>query len=45
MYECFCKWDCVFSYSYRCKVYFLFIALKSMVAFCKKVVAGFRFCC
>ena len=41
---CFCKRDYVLP-CYRCRVYFLFIALKSMVAFCKKVVAGFRFCC
>ena len=27
------------------KVYFLFIALKRMYAFCKKVLSGFRFWC
>ena len=30
-------------FCYRRNVYFLFIALKRMAAFCKKVVSDFRF--
>ena len=39
---CFCKRDCVLP-CYQWEVYFLFIALKRMWSFCKKVVSDLRF--